>query len=56
MIVRAAGVVVTDAQGERLGVPLNVGADIAWVGYGNAALQAQIAPVLQTLIAEYLTG
>jgi hypothetical protein len=56
LIAREAGVVVTDPWGERLRAPLNVGADVAWVGYGNAALQAQVAPVLQALIAEYLTG
>jgi hypothetical protein len=56
LIAREAGVVVTDAQGQRLRAPLTVGATVAWIGYGNTALQAQIAPVLQALIAEYLTG
>ena len=40
----------------RLRAPLNVGAAVAWIGYGNTALQAQIAPVLQALITEYLSG
>ena len=54
LIAREAGVIVTDARGARLAAPLTVGADVAWIGYGNAALRAQIEPVLLSLIAEYL--
>jgi fructose-1,6-bisphosphatase/inositol monophosphatase family enzyme len=54
LIARAAGVIVTDAHGEPLRAPLNVGAAIAWIGYGNAALRRQIEPVLLALIREHL--
>lgn len=46
LIARELGVVVTDALGAPLDAPLNVEADVAWVGYANEALRAQIAPAL----------
>ena len=30
-----------------LDAPLNVDADVAWVGYANARIRAQIEPLLQ---------
>jgi fructose-1,6-bisphosphatase/inositol monophosphatase family enzyme len=47
LIAREAGVVVTDIRGEPLRAPLAVEADVAWVGYANAAIRAQIEPLLQ---------
>ena len=47
LIARETGVVITDAQGGLLRAPLNVEADVAWVGYANAKIQAQIEPLLQ---------
>jgi fructose-1,6-bisphosphatase/inositol monophosphatase family enzyme len=47
LIAREAGVIVTDVRGERLGAPLNVGADVAWAGYANEHIRAQIEPLLQ---------
>lgn len=41
-----AGVIVTDAWGRPLNAPLDVDSDVAWVGYANARIRAQIEPVL----------
>ena len=37
----------TDAQGHQLDAPLDVEPDVAWVGYANAAIRAQVEPRLQ---------
>ena len=50
LIAEESGVIVTDAHGDRLDVPLNVDAEVAWVGYANASIRAQIEPVLQTAL------
>jgi fructose-1,6-bisphosphatase/inositol monophosphatase family enzyme len=52
LIARTAGVLVTDAQGRPLDAPLDVTADVAWIGYANAAIRAQVAPVLTRLLLE----
>jgi fructose-1,6-bisphosphatase/inositol monophosphatase family enzyme len=50
MIARELGVVVTDAAGETLRAPLDVESDVAWVGYANPAIRAQIEPRLQAAL------
>jgi fructose-1,6-bisphosphatase/inositol monophosphatase family enzyme len=47
LIAEASGVIVTDASGGPLDAPLNVEADVAWAGYANAHIRAQIEPHLQ---------
>jgi len=57
LIAEENGVIVTDAHGGPLDVPLNVDADVAWVGYANAKIRAQIEPILQeALRAQGLVG
>lgn len=51
LIAREAGVIVTDTQGRLLSAPLNVEADVAWAGYANEAIRAQIEPLLQAALA-----
>jgi Inositol monophosphatase family len=51
LIAEEAGVLLTDPWGRPLDAPLDVSADVAWVGYANAALQRQIEPVLQAALA-----
>jgi len=51
LIAREAGVVVTDARGERLSAPLTVEADVAWAGYANQQIRAQMEPLLQAALA-----
>jgi fructose-1,6-bisphosphatase/inositol monophosphatase family enzyme len=50
MIAEALGVILTAPDGGRLDVPLDVEPDVAWVGYANAALQAQVEPALQAVL------
>ena len=50
MIATESGVVVTDAHGRPLDVPLTVDADVAWVGYANDHIRRQIEPLLQAAL------
>ena len=52
LIAEENGVIVTDVHGGPLDVPLNVDADVAWVGYANANIRAQIEPILQGVLRE----
>ena len=47
LIAEESGVIVTDACGRALDGPLNVEAEVAWAGYANAHIRAQIEPLLQ---------
>jgi fructose-1,6-bisphosphatase/inositol monophosphatase family enzyme len=47
LIARELGVIITDTNGELLAAPLRVEANVTWVGFANAAIQAQIEPLLQ---------
>jgi fructose-1,6-bisphosphatase/inositol monophosphatase family enzyme len=47
LIAREAGVIVTDERGGLLSAPLRVEPDIAWAGYANDAIRAEIEPLLQ---------
>jgi hypothetical protein len=39
-------VLLSDGRGNPLDAPLTVDADVAWAGYANAAIRAQIEPAL----------
>jgi fructose-1,6-bisphosphatase/inositol monophosphatase family enzyme len=47
LIATELGVIVTDAQGRSLDAPLNVEADVTWVGYANDKIRRQVEPALQ---------
>lgn len=51
LIAQEGGVIVTDPHGQPLDAPLNVEAEVAWAGYANAAVKAQIEPLLQRELA-----
>lgn len=51
LIAREAGVHVTGPAGGPLQAPLDIRADVAWVGYANAAIRAQVEPALRELLA-----
>ncbi|HEX8337945.1 MAG TPA: hypothetical protein VF621_14510 [Pyrinomonadaceae bacterium] len=51
LIAREAGVVVTGVDGGPLRAPLSVEPDVAWVGYANGAVRAQIEPLLRAALA-----
>jgi hypothetical protein len=50
LIARELGIIVTDVLGAPLQAPLNVEADVAWVGYANAHIRAQIEPLLEAAL------
>lgn len=52
LIAREAGVIVSDGHGAPLDAPLDVSTDMAWIGFANAAIHDQIAPVLRAVLAE----
>jgi hypothetical protein len=52
-IARGAGVIVTDACGERLSAPLDVHSDVAWIGFANAEIRQQVWSVLLEVLGAY---
>jgi hypothetical protein len=50
LVARELGVIVTDVQGQALSAPLNIEADVDWIGYANKHIQAQIEPLLQAAL------
>jgi hypothetical protein len=51
LIAEEVGVRITDPWGRPLDAPLDIDADVAWVGYANATLQRQVEPLLQAVLA-----
>ena len=47
LIAEESGVIVTDVHGRPLDAPLDVEGEVAWAGYANARIRAQIEPLLQ---------
>ena len=47
LIARELGALITDERGRRLAPALDVSSDVAWVGYANDAVRAQIEPHLR---------
>jgi fructose-1,6-bisphosphatase/inositol monophosphatase family enzyme len=57
LIAREVGVSVTDERGRPLAAPLDVTSNVAWIGYANQAVRAQIEPHLQrALVRRGLIG
>jgi hypothetical protein len=50
LVAREAGVIVTDPAGAPLDAPLAVEPEVAWVGYANASVRAQVEPLLQAAL------
>ena len=50
LIAREAGVIVTDPAGAPLNPPLGIEADVAWAGYANERIRAQVEPRLQAAL------
>lgn len=50
LIAEELGVVLTDAIGNPLDAPFDVGSDVAWAGYANAAIRSRVEPALQNAI------
>jgi fructose-1,6-bisphosphatase/inositol monophosphatase family enzyme len=51
LIAREAGVIVTGVDGKPLDARLAVEPDVAWVGYANPKIRAQIEPLLKAALA-----
>ncbi|WP_029214999.1 inositol monophosphatase [Kallotenue papyrolyticum] len=52
LIAREAGVIITDERGRRIAAPLDVHSSVAWIGYANAAIRAQVEPALRLALRE----
>ncbi len=52
LIAREAGVIVTDIDGSSLDAPMNVEADVAWIGFANASIREQIETHLVAVLKE----
>jgi len=50
LIARECGVIVTDAQGNKLQAPLDVESEIDWVGYANSNIRRQMETLLQSAL------
>ena len=50
LIARELGVIVTDASGNVPSYPLSLETDVAWIGYANGQIRAQIEPLLQNAL------
>jgi fructose-1,6-bisphosphatase/inositol monophosphatase family enzyme len=51
LIARELGVEITGVDGQQLDAPLNVEADVSWVGYANRRIRRQVEPALQGALA-----
>jgi hypothetical protein len=50
LIAREAGVIVTDVRGRPLSAPLAVEPEVAWAGYANEHIHAQVEALLQAAL------
>lgn len=53
LIAEETGVEITDGAGEPLDAPLDTTSDVAWIGYANRTIRAEVEPVLLPLLAQY---
>jgi fructose-1,6-bisphosphatase/inositol monophosphatase family enzyme len=56
LIARELGVIVTDGHGDRLHPPLDIDANVTWVGYANSEIRAQIEPALRRALESRCVG
>jgi hypothetical protein len=50
LIAEELGVILTGARGEPLDAPLDLEADVAWIGYANQRLRSLVEPALQAAL------
>jgi len=53
LVAREAGVLITDDNGQQLQCPMNLDADVSWVGYANHQIRALVEPVLRKAIQQH---
>lgn len=56
LIAREAGVLVVDEKGHQLCCPMNLDADVSWVGYSNREIRDLVEPVLKENIQKHGLG
>ncbi len=54
LIAEELGIVVTDATGAPLDAPLNLEADVSWIGYANAEIRRIVEPALLAALTSRL--
>jgi hypothetical protein len=52
LIAECAGIILTNAEGNALDAPFDVESDVAWIGYANQAIRAEIEAPLQAEMRE----
>jgi hypothetical protein len=52
LIAREAGVLIADEVGNPLKTPLNLEADVSWVGYANTHIRLSVEPLLQNALKQ----
>jgi fructose-1,6-bisphosphatase/inositol monophosphatase family enzyme len=53
LIGKEAGLIITDAYGNNLNLPLDLLTNVDWIGYANADIRAEVEPILQHLMRKY---
>lgn len=53
LIARQAGVLITNADGERLRAPLDVDAEVCWTGYANDHVRSLVEPILRSALKRH---
>ena len=54
LIAQEAGVLLTDGRGLAFDAPMDTTSDVSWIGYANAAIRAEVEPVLLPLLAKHV--
>ena len=52
LLAEKAGVLLSDDRGGDLDAPMDIHADVGWVGYANAEIRAQMEPALLGVLRE----
>jgi fructose-1,6-bisphosphatase/inositol monophosphatase family enzyme len=52
LIAREAGVLIGDEDGAALNAPLNLEADVTWVGYANHHIRSSVQPLLRSALKQ----
>jgi hypothetical protein len=47
LLARGLGVIITDERGRQLSAPLDIDANVSWVGYANAEIRRVVEPAFQ---------
>lgn len=52
LIGEEAGIIITDIEGSKLNVPLDLTTPVGWIAYANSHIQEQVEPVLKNILRE----